>query len=479
MAKEIIFDPTPLYLRKRYLIFLLGFFGYLNLYTMRVDFTIAIIKLTENRTVSNDDGSYTYEQHFNWSTEEKGIALSTFFYGYIGTQIIGGYIASKFSGRLVFGTGILGAAVMTFFTPILCYQGISYLYVSRIIIGICSGLSYPSINAVYDKWCPPYERSRVSSFGISGVYVGTIIGLSMSGYIAICHRWEWIFYGFGIVATIWAILWFIIIKDSPADDNWILKSEKKFILDSLNPVESPGTPWRAILTSLPVYAIGMAHFAYCWGYNTYLTIIPLYLQDVLDYDTDGHYHTMISCISYILITLLLFPSGYLADWLQMNNYLSTTQVRKFFNNISFFLQMALLLMSGYFKDLVAVIACSSLSVGLGALAMSGFLANSLDIAPQYSSIILGISNSFAVLPGVLMPFLSGHIIQTPSDSEYKTMFFIASAVYLFGFFFYAIFASGKVQPWAILHRQPSISLEILESDVKSQNVSRENSKYRK
>jgi len=256
------------------------------------------------------------------------------------------------------------------------------------------------------------QRSRVSSFGISGVYVGTIIGLSISGYIAICHRWEWIFYGFGIIAAIWAILWFIIIKDSPADDNWILKSEKKFILDSLNLVESTGTPWRAILTSLPVYAIGIAHFAYCWGYNTYLTIIPLYLQDILEYDTNGHYHTLITSISFILISLLLFPSGYLADWFQINNYLSTTQVRKFFNNISFFMQMALLLMAGYFKDFATVIACSSLSVGIGALAMSGFLANSLDIAPNYSSIILGLSNSIAVLPGILLPGLSGHIIKT-------------------------------------------------------------------
>lgn len=216
-----------------------------------------------------------------------------------------------------------------------------------------------------------------------------------------------------MIASIWAILWFIIIKDSPADDNWILKSEKKFILDSLNPVESTGTPWSAILTSLPVYAIGIAHFAYCWGYNTYLTIIPLYMQDILEYDPNGHHHTLLTSISYILITLLLLPLGYLADWLQMNNYLSTTQVRKFFNNISFFLQMALLLMSGYFKDLATVITCSSLSVGVGALAMSGFLANSLDIAPNYSSIILGISNSFAVLPGFLLPLLSGSIIRTP------------------------------------------------------------------
>ena len=68
---------------------------------MRVDFTITLIKLTENRTVNNDDGSVTFEQYFNWSSEERGIALSTFFYGYIGTQLIGGYVASKFSGRLV------------------------------------------------------------------------------------------------------------------------------------------------------------------------------------------------------------------------------------------------------------------------------------------------------------------------------------------------------------------------------------------
>jgi len=59
------------------------------------------------------------------------------------------------------------------------------------------------------------------------------------------------------------------------------------------------------------------------------------------------------------------------------------------------------------------------------------------------------------------------------------MIFIASAIYLFGFFFYAIFASGKVQPWANINSQSSISLEILESGTTIQNISQVNSKHRK
>jgi MFS transporter, ACS family, solute carrier family 17 (sodium-dependent inorganic phosphate cotransporter), other len=94
-------DSTPLWLRKRYLVVFLAFLGYVNLYTMRVDLSVAIVALTENRTVYSSDGSVTYEQHFDWNSKERGVALGAFFYGYITTQFIGGYVASKFSGRLV------------------------------------------------------------------------------------------------------------------------------------------------------------------------------------------------------------------------------------------------------------------------------------------------------------------------------------------------------------------------------------------
>jgi MFS family permease len=76
----------------------------------------------------------------------------------------------------------MGSAIMTCCTPILCYQGIYYLYLVRIVVGICSGLAFPAVNSVYTKWSTPMERSRISAFGISGIYLGAVIAMLLSGW---------------------------------------------------------------------------------------------------------------------------------------------------------------------------------------------------------------------------------------------------------------------------------------------------------
>lgn len=68
---------------------------------MRVNLSVAIVALTENRTIINEDGSTGYYQFFNWSPQKKGFALGAFFYGYITTQLAGGILASKVGGHLV------------------------------------------------------------------------------------------------------------------------------------------------------------------------------------------------------------------------------------------------------------------------------------------------------------------------------------------------------------------------------------------
>jgi MFS transporter, ACS family, solute carrier family 17 (sodium-dependent inorganic phosphate cotransporter), other len=160
-----------------------------------------------------------------------------------------------------------------------------------------------------------------------------------------------------------------------------------------------------------VISIAVAHFSYTWGYYTLLTYLPAYMNDILDFDLQNS--GFISAIPYLLLSILLFVSGYLADWFQIKKFLSITQVRKYFTSLSFFAEMIFLLLAAYFTDTTLIIVCISLSVGLGAFANSGYLANPLDIAPQFSSIILGYSNTFATLPGVISPVLTGYIVQTP------------------------------------------------------------------
>lgn len=246
--------------------------------------------------------------------------------------------------------------------------------------------------------------------GISGVYFGIIVGMLLSGWLATHFGWESIFYVFGTASLVWCFVWFAIVRDSPDKDTWITKNEKDFILNSFKDYgqRRMKTPWLAIFTSMPVYAVSVAHFAYSYGYYTLLTELPYYMRHIVNFDleTSG----FVSAIPYILLIALLFPSGYLADWFQIKNILSTSQVRKFFNNVSFFAQMVFLLLAAYFTNKIHIVICISLSIGLGAFSMSGFLANTLDIAPQFSSIVLGISNTIATLPGLIAPIVTGFIL---------------------------------------------------------------------
>lgn len=144
---------------------------------------------------------------------------------------------------------------MTLLTPVLCYQGIRYLFLLRFIEGILGGLSFPSINAVWSKWSPPLERSRVSGIGISGCFVGTVIAMLLSGFLAVNLGWQSIFYVFGGTGAVWWVFWFFIVKESPDDDRYMKESEKKFIKNSLvrqGQVNVVKPPWKSILTSMPV-----------------------------------------------------------------------------------------------------------------------------------------------------------------------------------------------------------------------------------
>lgn len=41
---------------------------------------------------------------------------------------------------------------------------------------------------------------------------------------------------------------------------------------------------------------------------------------------------------------------------------------------------------------------------------SFFSVNHLDVAPQHASVLMGISNTFATIPGIVSPALTGYIV---------------------------------------------------------------------
>ncbi|MEQ2169954.1 hypothetical protein GOODEAATRI_030278, partial [Goodea atripinnis] len=73
---------------------------------------------------------------YNWDSATQGWILGSFFYGYILTQIPGGYLAGRFGAKWLMGFGILGTVLFTLLTPLAADLGASYFIAVRVLEGI-------------------------------------------------------------------------------------------------------------------------------------------------------------------------------------------------------------------------------------------------------------------------------------------------------------------------------------------------------
>ena len=160
-----------------------------------------------------------------------------------------------------------------------------------------------------------------------------------------------------------------------------------------------------------------------------------------------------AALPHLVMTIIVPFGGQLADWLRKKEYLSTTNVRKIFNCGGFGGEALFLLVVGYTKSDTAAIVGLVFAVGCSGFAISGFNVNHLDIAPRYASILMGISNGVGTFSGMICPIVTEQITKNHASKnilqyEWSHVFLIASSVHVFGVIFYAIFASGELQPWA-------------------------------
>jgi MFS family permease len=83
------------------------------------------------RTPSQKLGQFHY-----WNTTTIGIILGAFFYGYVVTQLPGGWMAQKYGGRALLGLGVASTALLTLLTPPVALMGRVPLILLRVVEGL-------------------------------------------------------------------------------------------------------------------------------------------------------------------------------------------------------------------------------------------------------------------------------------------------------------------------------------------------------
>jgi len=462
---------------KRHTFALLSFLGFANVFAMRVNLSVTIVKMVSqnisvalhqnssfegqtgcqipNTSADNDiptPSAQLVESRgdFEWSAKEQGQILGSLFYGNIISQIPAGILAEAMGGKHIFGIGVLVSSLVTLLTPFLVLQGTWCFILSRAVIGFAQGVTFPTMYVLISEWIPPRERPILSVFIWSGIQFGTCLALPLSGYLSEWLNWQAVFYVTGTCGLLWFGFFTYFVTSKPSQDKTISIDELFYIETSL-PVKFESKdfkmpPFKDMFLSLPVWALMLAHMGNNWGMYTLLTEMPTYLTSVHHFDISSS--GLLSALPYFLMWTFSIFCGLVASRLRSREVRSDV-IRKSFNTIGHLgpaLALIGLSFSGCNRSLVIFWFC--LAVMLNGAANSGFQVNHVELSPKFAGTLMGITNTAANMAGFAAPQLTGVVIhENPTLGAWRTVFLIAACIYVIDSVIFAVFGSSKTRKW--------------------------------
>ncbi|KAK6621629.1 hypothetical protein RUM43_006866 [Polyplax serrata] len=442
--------PCLFFKRRRYYIAMMACIGYVVSYSTRVNLSVAILYMTELHNVTLKNGTVVKEREFNWDEKTQAVILASFFYGYLVTQIPGGYLAGIIGGNHVLNIGVAGSGLISFVGPLCVKFSVATAIAMRVVCGLLQGVTVPAVSSLWARWAPPLERTILSTIAISGNFFSSFIIMPICGVIGDNLGWEWMFYIFGIVSLVWSLIWVFTVFAGPEKDIFIKKSELEYIQNAIGERtdQKPIHPWKKIFSSMPVGAVVVSQTGHNWGYYTLLLYGPKYYKETLKLSVNNA--TVYTGLAFTITGILMQVFGQISDILRSRKIMKTVTVRKLFCGSGFAIQIIFMLMLAFIRETKCCVAFSILAIGMGGITWSAFNVNPLDIAAPHSPIISGIANTCATFSGIFSPVVAGFFIPDESDpamSDWMWIWIICAVIYGISGLFFVIFAAGEKQAW--------------------------------
>ncbi|XP_043645014.1 putative inorganic phosphate cotransporter [Drosophila teissieri] len=428
---------------------LLLFFNITVLYIGRLNVGVSVVAMTNAESTNPNFPEY------DWTLTQRSFVISSFFWGYIITQFLGGYLCKRFGVKSVMFWGSLASGVCSAVTPLFIGFGEWQAYCGiRVLMGCAQGLIFPCIHQHLARWSPPAERNRLGALSHTGIECGNVCAMFLSGMIAkSAIGWPGISYVSAGLAFAWCALWFVFAANNAVESSFIGEAELHYIESSLKHNEDYHktvipVPWMAILTSAPFFALMVARCSESWGLSTLQGQIPTYMNGVLDMDMKSN--AFFSALPFLAMWIMSYVYLITADVLLAGNRLSLTALRKTFNSMAFWIPCATLIGIGFLdkdqKNLA--IALMTISVGFNSGATIGSSLNTIDLSPNHASILMGIVNTVANAVPIVTPLMVAVIVHEDKNrGEWQIVFMIAAVLFFIGNCVFLYFGTAVSQPW--------------------------------
>lgn len=367
-------------------------------------FIIGIIAYMDRSNISIIAGPMM--EDLNMNKTQFGLLASFFSLGYALMQVPSGILAEKFGPKKMLTIALVWWSAFTILTGIIKNHGL--LYLVRFLFGVGEAPMYPS-NAVFNSyWFNKNEKGRASSALLAGSYFGPVIAPIVTIAIMNAFGWQAVFYIFGLVGIVIAILWAIIAKDLPEQHKMVNEAEQRYIMETRDVVETDKTtaPWKVFFSRFSFYAIAAQYFVVQFVITLFLIWLPTYIHEThnVEFEKMG----FIAGAPWLAMFILIMLGGTISDRI-LSRGKSKFMARGVIA-ISGFVVFCISLYFALSTDSLAMnIFWLSLCLGGVGLSMGMSWATATDLGRNFAGTVSGWMNLWGNIGALLSPLLAGFL----------------------------------------------------------------------
>lgn len=360
--------------------------------------------------------------------EQRGMALSAFFWTYTIGQIPAGMLVDRYGVRMLYTLGIVLWSVASASTVFI--TGLSALIATRLVVGLGESVVTSSSLRYIRAHFVEKERGFAVGVYMTGTKIGPAIGLPLAGYLVATQGWQAMFLIMGLGSLLWLGPWLTWVRGNDPAAQTTVGTAAGAESISLGTALRSRVMWGIILGT------------YCYMYFVYycMTWMPQYFQKT--HGMSIAKSNWFGGVSFGGMAIVAAIGGWAADRL-ISRGAEPIFVRRAFT-VAGFVMAALQTLSVFTdsKELMIGLTVASLC-GLG-LATANYWALTQTLMP--GAVPVAIQNTAANLAGIVAPWLTGWMIKKTGNFDAPIA---AVGIWLvLGIFAYAVLVRRPASPHA-------------------------------
>ena len=280
------------------------------------------------------------------------------------------------------------------------------LLLTRFCFGAGEAGAFPNASIVVSRWFPRTQRASISGVLLMASQIGGAIAPLLVVPIQVRYGWRASFYLFGILGAVWAAVWYVWFRDSPAEKPGVSQAELEET-SGQPPAPVHGFPWQIALRSESVLAILGTAFCYVYVYSFFQTWFHTFLVKGRGFREGS---LALSALPYAVAACANLAGGAASD--AMVRRLGVKWGRRSIGMVglgSACLFTIAAMMTG--RQLLTVILLS-LVYGAITFQQSGVFGVCLDIGRKHAGSVVGLMNTSAQVGALLASVAYGYIVHS-------------------------------------------------------------------